>query len=217
MSVDVQNVGDGRWRATVNTRGGYAGRVFGNHFQADVARVGDEHFRATVKTGKKPLTMKGMRGIGQRCGPDFKECTTSEGAVYCVKPPKPGWSPRPAASARLSGAGAVGKHYHTWKDLIAPDLHGPCGWDAYQCGWWDDQTPMCCPGTPGRPTPARPTAVRTPGVIPPKRGTVAARGGVGAHRAIMSAPDARSFGNWVGTMPLVYGGAFAAHQRRVPR
>lgn len=68
MSVDVQNVGDGRWRATVNTHGGYAQRVFGNQFQADVARTGDG-YSAAVSTRKGGLTLrKGMGGIGYRHG-----------------------------------------------------------------------------------------------------------------------------------------------------
>jgi hypothetical protein len=60
LSVDVQQMGEGRYRATVNAQGGsYAHRVFGNHFQADVAKT-DNGYRASVNTHSP----QGMRGMG---------------------------------------------------------------------------------------------------------------------------------------------------------
>lgn len=59
MSVDVQRVADGNWRATVNANGGYAQRVFGNHFQVDV-QGGDGQYHGSVST-RAPHGMAGVQ------------------------------------------------------------------------------------------------------------------------------------------------------------
>jgi hypothetical protein len=138
MSVDVQHVGQGHWRATVNANGGYAQKVFGNHFQAEV-QGGNGSYRGSVSTRKNGLTLKkgvgGRRGAGAarrklpECGPG--EVVRRRCDYYCAPDipsvPQPPATPPPIMPGwGIRGHAGIGEQHGSYGNWVGTmDLASP--------------------------------------------------------------------------------------------